>query len=134
MPKGVKGFQKGHTINNGKKPKNLELLHSLPRTKEWRARLSEANKGNKGLPGLKNPSWKGGITPKLHLLRNTRPHREWSAKIIERDKCCQQCGAETNLVAHHLLPFDIYPDSRLDLENGQTLCRACHMNHHRHEY
>jgi hypothetical protein len=35
----------GNQINKGKMPKNLQMLHSLPRTQEWRDNISKANKG-----------------------------------------------------------------------------------------
>lgn len=62
--------------------------------------------------------------------RNTYDYRKWRSKVIERDKVCQMCGSNKNLEAHHIKPFSKYPDLRLCLENGITLCRKCHRKYH----
>lgn len=56
---------------------------------------------------------------------------EWSAAVRDRDGCCRRCGSEVALVAHHIKPKSLYPELRLSLENGETLCSNCHIEHHR---
>lgn len=53
--------------------------------------------------------------------------KEWRDKVLGRDGyICQKCGARENLVAHHIGPRDEYPNLKLDINNGVTLCRECH--------
>jgi len=61
----------------------------------------------------------------------------WVAKVIERDGLkCQMCGGENakgNLLeAHHIIPIREIenPDLLIDVNNGITLCRKCHMKIH----
>lgn len=59
-------------------------------------------------------------------------YRKWRAAVLERDCMrCVKCGSTEHLEAHHIKPFAEYPDLRLDLDNGITLCRACHRALHK---
>lgn len=68
------------------------------------------------------------------LRRNKRrgEHKAWAQKVISRDGAiCQRCGAsEVELHAHHIKPFETYPDLRYVVENGLTLCAPCHWSVH----
>lgn len=65
--------------------------------------------------------------------RNTPSYIAWRTAVFERDKfkcaICGQVGGELN--AHHIRPFKDYPDLRLDVDNGVTLCKACHKRVHK---
>lgn len=51
----------------------------------------------------------------------------WSKEVRERDgNKCFLCGSTEHLQAHHILPKHGWKDYRLDLNNGITLCAACH--------
>jgi hypothetical protein len=50
----------------------------------------------------------------------------WARRIIERDKACQRCGTESNLISHHIKPRKRFPELQFDLSNGQALCNKCH--------
>lgn len=63
--------------------------------------------------------------------RNNHEYRKWRQKVIERDGCCTFCGAIENLEAHHIKEFSKYPNSRLEISNGITLCNQCHRNLHK---
>lgn len=63
-------------------------------------------------------------------MASGRPLAEWSRAVRERDGCCQKCGATKALGAHHIKPKAEFPELRLDVSNGQTLCHNCHMEHH----
>ncbi len=53
---------------------------------------------------------------------------QWRKRVLARDGfACQDCGARTNLEAHHIHPWSTHPDLRTELDNGQTLCRSCHL-------
>lgn len=76
------------------------------------------------------PNWKGGISPQNALERTRVEYDNWRRQIFERDNyTCQSCGRTGNKVylnAHHVLPFAEYPEARLVLNNGITLCKLCH--------
>jgi len=62
--------------------------------------------------------------------RNNYSYRKWRESVISRDGKCVECGRTDNLVAHHIKSFAEYPELRLDLNNGVTLCQLCHAKLH----
>ena len=95
------------------------------------------------LCGENSPSWKGGLTPILQLLRNCDKYKAWRNDVFVRDNyACIQCGDNKggNLEADHIIPFSTIFHGHnikgfyhgldcLDLwkvENGRTLCKECH--------
>jgi len=78
--------------------------------------------------GIYNANWKGGITPINSVLRKTENQINWRISVFERDNytCCF-CGQKGgNLHADHIKPFALFPELRLDINNGRTLCKDCH--------
>lgn len=59
-------------------------------------------------------------------------HHKWVNAVISRDKAtCQHCGAnDVELHAHHIKSYKDHPDLRFDVDNGITLCYACHWAVH----
>ena len=63
-------------------------------------------------------------------IRKMRPKMfdRWAKQIKKRDNyTCQIChekGGKLN--SHHIKSWKDYPDNRFDLDNGITLCVACH--------
>lgn len=56
---------------------------------------------------------------------------EFSLAIIARaNHVCERCGATENLIAHHIFPKECGGTN--DLENGLCVCRACHVEEHKH--
>jgi hypothetical protein len=89
------------------------------------------------LRGAAHPFWKGGRP----WVRFKDPqYIRWRNAVLERDGYrCQACGRqcakhEKGLAAHHILPYATHPASRLDIDNGLTLCRQCHMRLHGREW
>jgi 5-methylcytosine-specific restriction endonuclease McrA len=78
--------------------------------------------------GKFNSNWRGGITPKRLLDRNSLRAEEWRKAVFERDQyMCQLCGQMGDqLTAHHLREFSRFPEQRWQLDNGITLCKECH--------
>ena len=62
--------------------------------------------------------------------RKSRDYRLWRAAVIRRDGVCQICNARKHREAHHVKNGQHHPDSRFDVDNGVTLCRACHTQFH----
>lgn len=149
-------FNKGHTVNLGRKysaiviesraSKLRERKRGAP-SDETRFKISQANKGqiawNKGFTketderirlgtekilGSKHGNWKGGITTQNVMLRTSPEYRRWRTAVFQRDEytCvwCKQRGGILN--ADHIKSFANYPELRLDIDNGRTLCIDCH--------
>ncbi|WP_414894448.1 MULTISPECIES: HNH endonuclease [unclassified Sphingomonas] len=59
--------------------------------------------------------------------------RRWRASVLSRDEYqCRNCGKADDLQAHHIIRWVDDPAQRLNVDNGITLCRPCHMEEHRH--
>ena len=72
----------------------------------------------------KNYFWKDGGWKKVGRVGQTK----WARAILKRDNgTCQFCGAIKNLDTHHIDSYLNYPEKRLDIDNGITLCRSCHI-------
>jgi len=89
----------------------------------------------------KHNFWKGGISEHTRKWRsnfqNTIEYRLWRTAVFERDNyTCVWCGTRNGngrkviLNADHILPFADYPELRLAIDNGRTLCRECHYKRH----
>lgn len=82
--------------------------------------------------GEKCPSWKGGITPKVKLLRGCEDYKEWRMNVFKRDNfICKLCNTKQKyLESHHII--GVYENINLifDQNNGITLCKKCHNNFH----
>ena len=80
--------------------------------------------------GENHPSWKG-TTPEYEQIRKSREYIAWKVSVLRRDKhTCQCCGSKKNkkLRVHHINSFANFPDLRLEVFNGITLCEDCHEN------
>jgi len=79
--------------------------------------------------GENNPNWKGGVSSENEKFRKTTVYKNWRIAVFERDDyTCQACGNRGGkLHADHELPFAEFPDLRLEILNGRTLCVPCHI-------
>ncbi len=64
----------------------------------------------------------------------------WKSNVFQRDGLkCRVCNSENSfenrLEAHHIIPIRDIVDSKmaLDIDNGITICRKCHMKIHYRE-
>ncbi len=77
----------------------------------------------------KNVNWKGGVTPLNKALREVKEYKIWRLGVFGRDNfTCQMpgCGQRGKIEANHIKRFIDHPELRHELDNGITLCRACH--------
>jgi len=85
--------------------------------------------------GPLGPFWKGGRSPSIKLMRESKEYKTWRTGVFKKDKyICQGCGRIGGyLEAHHIKSFTNYPESRYDLANGTTLCLKCHSKTHNYK-
>jgi 5-methylcytosine-specific restriction enzyme A len=102
--------------------KNIGQTRSL----EMRKRYSQSKKG------IKNPMWKGGISPERVRIWHSLEYKLWREAVFKRDdfKCtwCNKIGGTLN--ADHIQLFSERPDLRFAIDNGRTLCKSCHDKRH----
>lgn len=100
-----------------------------PLNLDARKRMSEARKGDKWY------TWKGGLTSINATIKNSLEYRLWRESVFKRDNwTCLWCGIRWHkglgksviLHADHIKPFCNYPELRFAIDNGRTLCIACH--------
>jgi hypothetical protein len=126
--------------------RRADSIRGVKKTLEDRAAISERMKGNKHGLGHRHSEttkavfrqkarrgphsnfWKGGKTEEAKLLKSSAEYREWREAVFRRDwYTCQMCGEYGGkLHADHIKRFSDFPELRLDVNNGRTLCEACH--------
>lgn len=64
--------------------------------------------------------------------RNNINEGSWRNQVYKNNNFqCVICGTHENLRAHHLNSWNLFPNERLNVDNGITLCHAHHMDFHR---
>jgi 5-methylcytosine-specific restriction endonuclease McrA len=114
-------------------------MYGKHHTPEHCKAVSEAQKGRKfslidriklsaGLQHIPLNEWKGFNHPEQLRFRGSKEYREWKKAVIKRDNYqCQSCGKRGGkLHGHHIKDFSAYPELRLEVSNGITLCKPCH--------
>ncbi len=69
------------------------------------------------------------------LARKTYAYQVWRKAVLKRDGyVCRECGEDDErafLHTHHIMPWAEFPELRLNLDNGITLCQGCHHRTHK---
>jgi hypothetical protein len=79
--------------------------------------------------GENAPNYIHGKCGENLLFRASREYQNWRKEVFRRDGYkCVLCGNSKggNLEADHIKDFALYPEIRLELDNGRTLCKDCH--------
>lgn len=81
--------------------------------------------------------WNKGMRTRPISERSHRESRwgadyaEWHNECLRRDWYhCQLCESKERLEVHHIKSYKDYPQERLNLDNGITLCKKCHLEVH----
>lgn len=137
----------------------LAGIKRRPMSEQGKQNISAAHKGqipwNKGLAGTGLPgrklsmeerlhlsaihsgenssSWKGGTSPINKRIRKSMDFRLWREKVFQRDDwTCRDCFQRGGILhPHHIKSFTDYPELRFAIDNGKTLCVACHAEEHK---
>lgn len=105
------------------------------RTLETKNKISIKNRGRKrpDITGERCHLWRGGVNTENMKQRRSSEYINWRKAVFERDNfTCIECGVKSGngksvyLEADHIKPFAFYPELRLVIENGRTLCKPCH--------
>lgn len=78
--------------------------------------------------GQNSAHWKGGVTPINTKVRNSTEYKLWRSAVFQRDNyTCQLCNKK-NVYFHadHIKSFSSFPELRMKISNGRTLCVPCH--------
>ena len=88
---------------------------------------SEATRRKIGISNKKDGNF---LTTENERIRSGIDYKIWRHAVFTRDNwTCQICfnrGGKLN--ADHIKPFALYPELRLAIDNGRTLCKDCHKN------
>jgi len=113
-------FKKGHSVSLLTQFKKGQAAWN----KGKKATKEEIEKIKKACKKRKSAKPRGGRT------RNTVFYRKWRKTVLERDfNKCVRCSSEEKLDAHHIVPWAQNENLRLEVSNGETLCKSCHMAH-----
>lgn len=127
-PEHIENLRKAH-IGQKAWNKGIEWEAMKGNTNGFKKGQKTWNKGMKNFfAGENHYNWKGGITPLNRKIRTSVEYKEWRNIVLKRDDyTCQICGKRGGkLEVDHIKPFSLYPDLRLDINNGRTLCPSCH--------
>ena len=83
--------------------------------------------------GKKNWNWNPNRSDGDRAKRNREyvEYNFWREDVFKRDEyTCQNCMKGGKLCAHHIESFADNIELRIDLSNGITLCKKCHVNFH----
>lgn len=137
----ISGLEKGHGWNKGLK-KELQPRFGDVVSNQTKEKLREKNIGRKmtssdkskmrekkiGKIGNLANNWQGGKTDERRTLMSREEYKQWRMNCFERDEytcqCCEKVGGK--LECHHIKSWSEFPELRLDINNGITLCRECH--------
>lgn len=126
-PKGTIAWNKGKKASEETKKKQSLIRLANP-NRYWQ------NKKRPEMTGDKHPRWTGK-TEETRLIRFSFEYNQWRKQVYERDDyTCVKCNIRGGkLNADHIKRFSEFPELRLDINNGQTLCIDCHREKTRKE-
>ena len=120
--------RKNHMSKKAKEKKSIEMIgnkFALGNKLSMEVRKKMSNSHIKD----RHWNWQGGVTSINETFRKSFEYKQWRSDVFQRDEwTCQTCGKKgRKLHAHHIKEFSNYPELRLVLDNGITLCKECHL-------
>jgi len=123
----IKRLGKKHSEESkNKMSRNMKGVKKKPRTLEHSKNISNSLKNGKSRWYIDGRS-KINKTER-QLIMESPEYKLWRKSVFERDNyTCQFCNAYgVKLNADHIKSFRNFPELRLDINNGRTLCVKCH--------
>lgn len=121
--------KKGKALNEKQKA-HIDYLHENFKTPHLGMKHSVESRIKMSAATSKIPvsEWTGFKEEANRAFRKSWPYRQWRAAVVKRDNgICQFCFAvDVKINADHIKPFSKFPDLRLEVNNGRTLCVPCH--------
>lgn len=124
--------KKGNYISWNKGKKCPEMIGNTRGFKKGDVPWNK-DKPHLAIRGEKNVNWKNGVTTQNRKIKISLEYRLWRKSVFERDNfTCIWCGYRSkgsrpvDIHADHIKPFAFYPELRLAIDNGRTLCVPCH--------
>ncbi len=110
---------------------------SLAKKKWWQEHEHMKDVFSAKYKGENGSNWQGGKAIKHNFQRKGLEVERWRKSVFVRDNfTCVLCGLKGGwnkelkrriiLNADHIKPFALFPELRLDMLNGRTLCLECH--------
>jgi transposase-like protein len=115
------------TVSDWLKKLNVRIRTKTEISRRTRERLRAANLGPKRY------NWKGGKHLENQRERLSMYMRDAREACFERDQyTCRSCGQRGGrLNAHHIWPFQRFPEWKYEVWNLVTLCKHCHDAFHK---
>ena len=128
--KGMKNVYKMPPASEDKKIKISNSLKGHIISESTKEKIRIGNIGKQC--GNKNKAWKGGLSSKSKIIRNSYEYAYWRKLCFEKDNfTCQKCEQHGgNLIVHHINNFSEFPELRFVVNNGVVFCKECHYNFH----
>jgi hypothetical protein len=80
------------------------------------------------------PGWRETVPKRIlgPIVERDGPEiGQWRKSCLHRDNhCCVRCGSVKNLQVHHVCGWAGFPELRIEVDNGETLCGNCHSEEH----
>lgn len=106
--------------------------HNPVFTDESRKKISDAHMGKpkeyQVVSGDRHWAWKGGVGTERHAAMSRKQYKVWRTAVFERDNyTCQICEQYSGVLhADHIEKWSDNEELRYAVENGRTVCVACH--------
>lgn len=89
--------------------------------------------GIKKNSGVNHPKYNPDLTDKIRK-RHLIGYQKWRKEVFERDSfSCLKCfrSDDVELNAHHIKNFSQEIELAIEVDNGATLCKECHLQFHK---
>ena len=95
----------------------------------WIKKGQRLSPGTEYKKGSENSNWNNGSSFLRQSLGNSK-YVKWRKAVLERDgNVCRICNKDYGkMETDHIKPWALFPGLRFDIQNGQVLCRECHID------
>lgn len=122
--------KRGSTLKPSHKEAIRSALKGRPKPESFVQHMRTSRRGPAN-PNY-NHSLSDDIRRGLRNRRNIPGYVQWLKTVLLRDgRACVICGSSDRVEAHHKDNFKEYPERRLDVSNGASLCCKHHREIHR---